>query len=78
MATKSLAQRVAGNVRAEMARGGVSQSTLARKMHRTQQYVSRRVAGNIPFNVAELDEIASIMEVPVEAFFTPAAKAVPA
>lgn len=47
-------------------------------MHRTQQYVSRRVAGNIPFNVAELDEISQILDIPVEAFFAPQQNAVSA
>ncbi|QDF17489.1 helix-turn-helix DNA-binding domain protein [Gordonia phage PhrostedPhlake] len=69
MPNASLAQRVAGNVRAEMARIGYSQSALARKMNRTQQYVSRRVSGYVPFDVAELDEIAQILGVPIESFF---------
>lgn len=61
-----------------MARSGCSQSTLARKMQRTQQYVSRRVTGHVPFNVDELDEIAQILDVPVESFFQTAPRAVPA
>lgn len=68
MATNSYAHRVAGNVRAELARGGVSQSVLARKLQRTQQYVSRRLVGNVPFNVDELDQIAQVLGIPVDAF----------
>ncbi|QHB37266.1 helix-turn-helix DNA binding domain protein [Gordonia phage Gudmit] len=78
MPNNSLAQRVAGNVRAEMARHGCSQSTLARKMQRTQQYVSRRVTGHIPFDVSELEEISQILDVPVESFFVSAPRAVSA
>ena len=64
-----LAQRVASNVRAEMARAGFSQSTLARRMGRTQQYLSRRVAGHVPFDVADLADIANYLNTPVEILF---------
>lgn len=65
MKRQSLAERVASNVRAEMARNGVTQTALAGKLHRTQQYVSRRISGNIPFDLAELDEIAQVIGCPV-------------
>jgi transcriptional regulator with XRE-family HTH domain len=38
-------------------------------MGRTQQYLSRRVAGYVPFDVADLADIANYLNTPVESFF---------
>lgn len=54
-------QRVAGNVRAEMARRNYSQTSLAKKLGRTQQALSRRLCGQTAFSVTELDQIAEAL-----------------
>lgn len=59
MSNKATVQRVAANVRAEMARRSVTQSDLALTMGRSQHFVSRRLLGKVPFDIDELDQIAS-------------------
>ncbi|MBM4517522.1 helix-turn-helix domain-containing protein [Rhodococcus hoagii] len=66
MATKSHAERVAANVRAEMARHRVTQSTLAKKLHCSQQALSRRINGRYPFDVNELGVIADVLGIGFE------------
>jgi transcriptional regulator with XRE-family HTH domain len=48
-----------------MARGGLTQSTLARKIGRSQQYVSRRLCGAVAFSPDELALVADAIGVPV-------------
>lgn len=48
------AQKVGRNVRAEMARNGITQDVLAARLNLTQPAVSRRLSGSVPFNVDEL------------------------
>lgn len=55
-------QRVAANVRAEMARRQINQTDLAARLGRSQAWISRRLVGAVPFDVAELDSIAAILE----------------
>jgi transcriptional regulator with XRE-family HTH domain len=57
--------RVAGNVRAEMARLNVNQTQLATAMDLTQAAVSRRLTGKVPFNVQELAALAIFLDIPV-------------
>ena len=59
-----------------MGRSGVTQQALARKLHRTQQSISRRLSGQVPFDVEELDLIATALGIPVETFFITAPAAV--
>lgn len=66
--TQSLPQTTAAEVRAEMARQRVSQAALAEHLGRTQQYVSRRIVGEIPFDVADLEKIAQYLRVPISRF----------
>lgn len=65
MATNPIDQRVADNVRAEMARHNLSQSRLAAQLHWTQQGLSRRLSARVSFGVSELHDIADTLEVPV-------------
>ncbi|HMS75643.1 helix-turn-helix transcriptional regulator [Gordonia sp. (in: high G+C Gram-positive bacteria)] len=44
-----------------MARAGVSQVELARRLGRSQQYISRRVVGSVSFGVDELETVASAL-----------------
>lgn len=55
------------NVRAEMARCGVTQTTLARKIGLSQAAVSSRIKGRTPFDINELVKIAAVLDVPLDA-----------
>ena len=54
------------NVRAEMARCGVTQTTLARKIGLSQTAVSARLKGRTPFDINELVLIAQVLGVPLD------------
>lgn len=66
------AESVAGNVRAEMARLRVSQSEMGAALGLTQQAVSRRLKGEVPFNVNELGVVADVLAVEVADLLSPA------
>jgi len=61
----SIDHLVAANVRAEMARQQYTQTSFAKKLGRTQQALSQRLCGRVPFDVAELNRIAEILGVPL-------------
>lgn len=63
--THTPAQRIGANVRAEMARRGVSQTALAERLGMTQTAVSTRLRGKVAFNVDELAAVAEALEIPV-------------
>lgn len=63
------------NVRAEMARRGVTQETLARKIGLSQAAVSARLRGRTPFDVNELTQISAILGVPAASLLPADAKA---
>lgn len=58
-------ERVAAEVRAELARQQMSQSELAKRLGVAQQTVSRRMTGEVPFDIAELATIAELLGVPM-------------
>lgn len=58
-------QGVAGAIRAEMARSRTTQTTIARTLGITQQSVSRRLTGEVAFDVDELHAVADLLGVPV-------------
>jgi transcriptional regulator with XRE-family HTH domain len=60
-----LARAVAAEVRAEMARQQVNQQQVAEVLGFSRQALSRRITGEIPFDVAELGQIAHFLGVPV-------------
>ena len=62
-------QVVAAEVRAELARQRISARQAARRLGWTQQYLSRRMTGDISFDVNELAALADLLEVPISAFF---------
>lgn len=68
---KTLADTVAERVRAELAVKRVTGAELARRMGVSHAYVSRRLNGHEPFDVAELGEIADLIEVPVDRLLAP-------
>jgi len=71
MQTNVTAVRVAGEVRAAMARRGVSQTALAAALGMSQAAVSRRLRGAIPLDVKELAAIAEILGVPMSVLVAP-------
>lgn len=59
---------VAAEVRAEMARQRMSQSRLAELLGVAQQTISRRIVGEVPFDVSELARVAELLNVPMTQF----------
>ena len=70
MAVPNTAQRVADNVRAEVARRKVSQTSLAQLVGIRQQALSRRLNGNTPFRIDELFAIAEALDTTVSELVT--------
>lgn len=61
--------RVAAEVRAEMARARVSGNRLAKLTSKSQAYWSRRITGDVAFDVDDLATLAAVLEVPIVRFF---------
>jgi transcriptional regulator with XRE-family HTH domain len=66
-------EQVAANVRAELRKQGMSQAALARGVHVSAFLMSRRLSSKVSFNVDELQQIAEVLDVPVEQFLRGAA-----
>lgn len=73
--TLTLTERVAGAVRAEMARAQMTQRELAAVIGVQQPNVSLRLQGKHPFSTVELDKIAEALGLPVERFVVDASAA---
>lgn len=58
---------VAANVRAEIARAGKSQSDVAQHIPLSQQSLSQRMQGRVPFRISELQRIADYLGISVNA-----------
>lgn len=71
----TLHEFVASEVRAEMARKRMSGAALARSLDVSPQWVSYRLSGQVPFDVAELARVAEVLGVEVSQFLAPAARA---
>lgn len=65
MTYRTPADHVAANIRAELARAGISQASLAASLGITQQALSRRLLGKTPFSFDEAFAIADTLGVPV-------------
>jgi transcriptional regulator with XRE-family HTH domain len=65
----STTEIVAGEVRAYLGRRRLSGRAAAMQLGWTQQYMSRRLTGVIPFDVADLAALADLLEIPIVAFF---------
>ena len=61
---KPLSRAVAENVRAEVARHRLPQSAIAEALGLSQQAVSRRLTGGVPFELDEVQAIAGLIGVP--------------
>lgn len=59
---------VAAEVRAELARQRRPQRELAEAIGLSQQAASRRLCGEVPFDIAELAKVAELLGVPIEHF----------
>lgn len=66
--TKPLPEFVASEVRAEMARQGMTHRTLAEHLGIDQAAVTRRLNGQVVIDVGELERIAGALDVPVTNF----------
>ncbi|WP_443095821.1 hypothetical protein [Rothia koreensis] len=55
---------VAGNVKAALARRGVTQATAAAELEMSRVAFSRRVTRKVPFDVAELEALSVFLRVP--------------
>jgi transcriptional regulator with XRE-family HTH domain len=64
-----LSESVAGEVRAHLARARLSGRQAALQLGWTQPYMSRRLTGDIPFDVADLEAIADLLGIPVATLF---------
>ena len=73
--TESLTHRVAGEVRAEMARQRVTQREVAEHLGVSQPQISARLRGEIAFDTVELEILARAFGVPVTKFFGPVSAA---
>lgn len=62
-------QDVAAEVRAWMGRRRRSGRSVAIELGWTEIYLSRRLTGKVPFDVADLAALAELLEVPVSEFF---------
>ena len=62
--------QVGANVRAEMARRGITQTQLAEQIGRSQPQLSKRLTGAIPFDINELTAVADALSVPIEKLTT--------
>lgn len=62
------ARAVGDRVKAEMERQSIRQSAVAKRLGMSQGAVSRRIVGVVPFDVAELEKLARLLDVPVTSF----------
>lgn len=63
--TKTTTRATGANVKAEMARRGVTQTELAARLNITQSALSKRLRGAVSINVDELAAIGHALDVPV-------------
>ena len=64
-AAVTLAERIRSAVNAQLVQRGISQRELARRLGWSQQYTWRRLAGRKEFSPTDLDQIASVLDLPV-------------
>jgi transcriptional regulator with XRE-family HTH domain len=65
----STAARIVENIRRTMYVKRINQTVLAAALGRSQSALSRRMLGQIPFSVDELDRIAVALDVPLTDLF---------
>lgn len=65
---RDLRERVAQEVRAEIARAGFSVNAAAKALEWTQPYLQRRISGTTAFDVDDLEKLSRWLGVPVQRF----------
>lgn len=73
--SQTLADYVAAQLRAEMARRQIPAAELARKLQVNENWVGRRMRGKNAITMSDLEQIANALEVPLS-YFLPAAERV--
>jgi len=68
---ETIAQAVAAEIRALAARKRIKQSAVARAIGMSQQALSRRWTGDLPFDLYELEAVASVLGVSVPELIPP-------
>ncbi len=68
--TSSLPGRVAAEIRAELGRQKLSQAELARRLGKTEMYVSRRLADGTSLDLGDVLAIAALLDVEPAALLT--------
>ena len=69
MATNLTAQRVGVEVRVALTRRGMTQTDLAQQLGLSQTAISRRLTGEVPFDVEELAATADFLAVEIADLF---------
>lgn len=77
MPRKTMAEVIAAEIRAEMARQGISQRELGERLGFTQAGVSRRLLGQKPLEVDDVERIAEALGVSMQQLGWPAMSAKP-
>jgi transcriptional regulator with XRE-family HTH domain len=75
--TPETAEILAANVRAEMARQRIKQSTVAAHLGLAQPSVSKRLTGQVPFDVNQLTQLSALLGVSVARLLEQAGPASP-
>ena len=65
MAIVNATQRIASNVRAQLGRKQRSGANVAKSLQKSQAWMQRRLSGQVPFDVAELEMVAAELGVPL-------------
>ena len=65
MSTSTLSERIAEEIRVQLARRNISAAELARRTGLKQPYLSRRMTCEVEFDTADLERIAAALDVPV-------------
>lgn len=73
----TLKERVAEEVRAQLARRNISVNSAAKELGWSQPYLSRRVNGKVAFDVEDLDTLAIWLGIPVGVLLGQTADATP-
>ena len=68
MIKQSFTERVATEVRAELGRQRRSASWLAREVGLSQSTVSRRLTGELPFDLDQIEAVAACLNMPLSNF----------
>ena len=69
MTEPRLPEAVAAEIRAELARRRLSARRAAARLGWTQAYLSRRLNGDVPFDVEDIEALAELLGVPPQRFF---------